>query len=560
MLIGIDVGGTYTDGVLFSEGRVIHSIKHRTDEADLTGTLLLVLDDLLAHGDPEEVQRVVLSTTLVTNLLATGQGERTALLLLPGSGLPESAYKLGPDTNFLKGSIDFRGREIEPPDEGQIAKVLQELDRAGIRRVAIAGKFSIRNNSHEKLVKEMAGADYPRMEAYIGSEVTGGLNFPRRAVTCYYTAMVMKEWNRFADGIEAAITARIPGCELHVLKADGGTTTIDASRERPCETVFSGPAASTMGGAALCREPLNSVVVDIGGTTSDIGLLIEGQPLYASKGALIGGHLTQIRSFAVNSVAIGGDSPLVVETSRGVEVGKMRLGNAVCFGGRTPTVTDAFNVLLDLNMGDPKASHDSLGAIAARMGQTLQEICKSVVDRVIEALKQGIREMFRRWEDEPAYKVWEVVNRRKFVLHQVIGLGAAAPAIVPMLARELGVTHFLHRHSSVANALGAAIARPTLAVQVHVDTERGFYTVSPGGLRGSVKEGNYQIADARYLAQHTLEEIAGKSDLAAYANESEVYLEEQFNVIRNGYASGKLFDVAVQIRPGFIHGFEGVTE
>lgn len=194
------------------------------------------------------------------------------------------------------------------------------------------------------------------------------------------------------------------------------------------------------------------------------------------------------------------------------------------------------------------------------MGQTLQEICKSVVDRVIEALKQGIREMFRRWEDEPAYKVWEVVNRRKFVLHQVIGLGAAAPAIVPMLARELGVTHFLHRHSSVANALGAAIARPTLAVQVHVDTERGFYTVSPGGLRGSVKEGNYQIADARYLAQHTLEEIAGKSDLAAYANESEVYLEEQFNVIRNGYASGKLFDVAVQIRPGFIHGFEGVTE
>ena len=88
----------------------LHSVKHLTDESDLQGTLLSVLDELLAHGKAKSIKRVVLSTTLVTNLLATGQGERTALLLLPGSGLPFSSYQISPDTYFLKGSIDFRGR------------------------------------------------------------------------------------------------------------------------------------------------------------------------------------------------------------------------------------------------------------------------------------------------------------------------------------------------------------------------------------------------------------------------------------------------------------------
>jgi N-methylhydantoinase A/oxoprolinase/acetone carboxylase beta subunit len=229
-----------------------------------------------------------------------------------------------------------------------------------------------------------------------------------------------------------------------------------------------------MGGAALCRDPLNSVVVDIGGTTSDISLLIEGQPLYASKGALIGGHLTHIHSFAVNSVAMGGDSPIFEESGE-LNIGPARLGLAACFGGKTPTVTDAFNVLLGLNIGDQSSSRASLAAIAGLLTLSLEGLCRSVADRVIEALEESIRQMFRRWEDEPAYKVWEVVNRKEFLLHQIIGIGAAAPAIVPMLGRKLGVKHFLHPYSPVANALGAAVARPTLRLQVHVDTPRtGF--------------------------------------------------------------------------------------
>ena len=559
MLIGLDVGGTYTDGVLFSDGSIIHSIKHATDDSDLTGTLLLVLDQLLARAKRESITRVVFSTTLVTNLLATGQGERTALLLLPGSGLPFSSYKISPDTHFLKGSIDFRGREIETPDRYDIDNVLAEIDKAGIHRVAVAGKFSNRNDRHEKLIKETIKARYPHMDVCTSNEISGRLNFPRRAVTSYYTAMTMREWNRFADNIEAAVRARVPHAELHILKADGGTMTLEASRKRPCETVFSGPAASTMGTVALTGEPLNSVVVDIGGTTSDICLLIEGLPLYASQGALIQGHLSHINSFAINSIAMGGDSAVHNGTGE-VQVGPMRVGPAACFGGKTPTVIDAFNVLLNLDLGDAEASRTKLGEVATGSGRPLDELCRYVTGKAIKALKESISHMFTQWENEPAYKVWEVVNRKKFVLDRVIGIGAAAPVIIPILADELKVEYFLHRYSPVANALGAAVARPTLAVEVHVDTENRSYTVSPEGLRGEIDKGDYRMEDVHRLARHFLKEICLQRGLSAYGDDGKIYMEEQFNVIRGMHRGGKLFDVGIQITPGFVPEFKGVTE
>lgn len=556
-LIGIDVGGTYTDGVIFSDGAVLHSVKHRTDENDLKGTLLLILDDLLAHKEAKDIRRIVLSTTLVTNLLATGRGERTALILLPGKGLPYSAYDISPDTYFVKGWIDFRGRQIEAPDPKEMEDTLKKIHASGIERVAIAGKFSNRNDSHEKALKKMAEALYPHMDICTSNEISGRLNFPRRAVTCYYTAMTIREWNIFADDMEAAIHARAPHCELHILKADGGTTTLAASRKRPCETVFSGPAASTMGTLALSREELNAVSIDIGGTTSDICLLIEGQPLYASRGARIAGHFTHINSFAVNSIALGGDSTVYARDGK-LEIGPMRLGPAACFGGEVATVIDAFNIMNGLGLGNPDASHAAVNAVALGLGIPLDDLCRTIAGEVVERLEKSIEDMFRIWEDEPAYKVWEVVNRRKFNLHQVIGIGAASPAIVPMLAESMNVPHFLHRLSPVANALGAAVARPTLAVELHVDTGREAYSAAPGGLSGKVNKRNYQLKNAEELARECLKQVCADRGLSSYADDAQIYSAEQFNVIRGWEQEGKLFDIGIQISPGFIHEFKGV--
>ena len=129
MLLGIDVGGTSTDGVLIKNGALEKSVKKPSRIDALTATILEVLDELLEGRDPGAVQRLVISTTLVTNLLATQRGARTALLLIPGRGLPFSFYQVAPDTYLLQGNIDFRGNITEKISEEEINTCLLYTSR-----------------------------------------------------------------------------------------------------------------------------------------------------------------------------------------------------------------------------------------------------------------------------------------------------------------------------------------------------------------------------------------------------------------------------------------------
>jgi len=554
LLIGIDVGGTFTDGVLFNGNEIVNSVKKPTNEENLKETLLQVLDELLQTADIADIKRIVFSTTLVTNLLATGRGEKTALVLLPGYGLPHNAYDISSETYFLKGSIDFRGREIERLDNKEIGELIEMIKSSGIKRAAVASKFSNRNNIHEKIIKQKILEECDDVSVSISSEVSGKLNFLRRAATAYFTAMTLTEWNRFVDEIEEALQIREIDTDVHILKADGGTMPLQASRDKPCETAFSGPAASTMGAVALTRDGLNSVVVDIGGTTTDLSLIIAGEPLYASKGASIEGKLTHINSFAVRSIALGGDS---VITSKGVQ--PYRMGPAACFGGEKPTVTDAFNFHLKLNIGDSSLSELKMSEAAAQENMKTAELCATIVHSVINKLHEIITEMFRQWENEPAYKVWEVISKREFTLDRIIGIGAAAHAMVPALAEKMNVSSFIHSYSPVANALGASVVRPTLSVVMHVDTQKNLYTVDPGGISGELeKPRSFQMTDAKEMAKQYLVNIGKTMGLEKYTDEYSFFIEEQFNMIRGWDRVGKLFEVGIQVSPGFIDEFKGV--
>ncbi len=554
MLIGIDVGGTFTDGVLFSNGEIVRSVKKPTDEENLKNSLLQVLDELIVKDDIAKIKRIVLSTTLVTNLLATGRGEKTALVLLPGYGLPHDSYHMAGEIYFLQGAVDFRGREIEGLDDKEIDMLLNWIKSSGISRIAVASKFANRNDVHEKFIKKRILEECEGVHVSISSEISGKLNFPRRAATTYYTAMTISSWNRFVDEIEEALKIRGIETEVHVLKADGGTIPLQASRAKPCETAFSGPAASTMGGLALTGDDLNSVVVDVGGTTTDLSLVIAGEPLYASRGAVIENHLTHVNSFAVRSIALGGDS---VITTEGVQ--PYRVGPAACFGGEKPTVTDAFNLYLNLNLGDVSKSETKMGEIAARQQLDTAQLCSQIVDDVSKTLYKAVSEMFLQWENEPAYKVWEVINQRKFTLDRVIGIGAAAPAMVPALAGMMKVESFIHTYSPVANALGASVVRPTLTAVLHVDTQSKKYILDPGGKSGELeKPRSFQLADAKEMARQHLLTVGQELGMEDYTADSTFFLEEQFNMIRGWDRVGKLFEVGIQVAPGFIKEFKGV--
>ncbi|NMA64022.1 MAG: hydantoinase/oxoprolinase family protein, partial [Syntrophomonadaceae bacterium] len=139
MLVGIDVGGTFTDGMLLVEGEVVSSVKKPTGEDRLQETILAVLDELIIDVNPAEIERVVLSTTLVTNLLATGRGEKTALVLIPGPGLNVANIELAPNTHIVDGAIDFRGRETRRVKKAEVQAVAARLEAEGIKKAAVVG-------------------------------------------------------------------------------------------------------------------------------------------------------------------------------------------------------------------------------------------------------------------------------------------------------------------------------------------------------------------------------------------------------------------------------------
>ncbi len=187
------------------------------------------------------------------------------------------------------------------------------------------------------------------------------------------------------------------------------------------------------------------------------------------------------------------------------------------------------------------------------------ELSTTVVTIVINRLQDVITDMFKEWENEPAYKVWEVINKRKFTLEQIIGIGAASRAIIPQLAETMQVNHLIHQYADVANALGAAVARPTLVVNLHVDTQTKIYTLDPGGVRGTLDNPrNFQLENARQMAKKHLQEVGKERGMASYTDESSFFMEEQFNMIGGWDRTGKLFDVGIQVTPGFIEEFKGV--
>ena len=161
MLVGIDVGGTFTDGVLYKEGEILKAVKGPTRDDALQASILSVLDDLLAGREGKEVRRVVLSTTLVTNLLATGGRGEGGHDLDPRPGPESRGAAAFPRRLYHQGATDFRGRIIEPIDPEEVKGVGREIAASGVEKVAVIGKFSQRNSSQEEQVAEILQTEHP---------------------------------------------------------------------------------------------------------------------------------------------------------------------------------------------------------------------------------------------------------------------------------------------------------------------------------------------------------------------------------------------------------------
>ncbi|MEW6660881.1 MAG: hydantoinase/oxoprolinase family protein [Bacillota bacterium] len=551
MLIGLDVGGTHVDAVLLQERKILKHVKVPTGEGSLLGPVGKALDSLLPEKDPNLVQQVNLSTTICTNAIVEKTVSPVGMFLISGPGLDPSFLNCGASTTFLSGSIDHRGRETAPLNPAEINAARNDLQAKGIRLAGIVGKFATRNPSQEKEVQRLLRPHFDQI--VMGHTLSGRLGFPRRVYTTYLNLAVWEVYSSFVKAVSASLAQKGLRAPIHVLKADGGTMLLDASLKYPVETVLSGPAASIMGALALCPCNQDALVIDIGGTTTDIALLANGEPLLEPTGITIEGYPTLVRALGSHPAGIGGDSQIRVSKGE-IRIGPRRLGPAMAFGGPAPTPTDAMIVLGLVDLGDRELAWAAMQIIAGELGCEPTKAAKLVHQAMVGAICQKAEEIIKETNTRPVYTVQEVLMERSIRPGIAIVIGGPAPAIAPALGKALGMQTIIPPNPGVANAVGAAASRTTTELTLLADTSQGKLSVPEEDLTETIPY-NFSLAQARAKAIDLLRKRAARLGLTD--NPPVDVLEEQsFNMVRGFTTTGKDLRVRVQVRPGVRVQFE----
>ncbi|WP_424947645.1 hydantoinase/oxoprolinase N-terminal domain-containing protein [Candidatus Spongiihabitans sp.] len=308
--LGIDTGGTYTDAVIVDERQTaVAKNKSLTTSFDLTigiGNAISSLPQALL----EEVNLVALSTTLSTNSVVEGRGAPVAILL-PGyndsqvakSGLLEILEK--EYITLLDGGHDATGAQLMSLDSDLARKkILEQNDR--VSAFAVSAMFGTRNSSHEKQLRDMVKA-LTGKPVVCGHELASSLGAPRRALTVALNARMILYIQALINSVESILQEKNITAPLMIVKGDGSLVNAATALLQPVTTVLSGPAASVIGACALSGLQ-EAIVVDIGGTTTDIAIVTEGKPQLCEDGARIGNWQPMVEAIRVFSIGLGGDS------------------------------------------------------------------------------------------------------------------------------------------------------------------------------------------------------------------------------------------------------------
>ena len=567
MLLGLDVGGTFTDAVIIDGHRVVAIAKRRTTKDNLMNGIGEALDAVLEGYDASNIEQVTLSTTVVTNTIVEGKEQPVDLYVVTGPGRNvDDIFPVSPI--YLQGYTDHRGIVVEhtPADAVRgIANMVQA--RSGTDLAAVSAKFGVRNPQEELSITEELKNTYHTISN--GSLLSGSLNFPRRTISAYFNSAVTPVFTVFKKNVEDALSARNILAPLHILKADGGSLPMEHMVSRPVETAFTGPAATVLGLSALgVIGNKHTVALDIGGTTTDISLWKHGKPLMTKNGVSIREYPSAVRSFAVTSVGIGGES--VVRLKNGnLTVGPERVGPSVALGGVEPTLGDALIVLGHANYGDfnlaSRALQDLADAIQATVQsnnvntlnnqltliKTASDVASLIVQNALETIQHGINEVVKVENKRPIYVVADIVNPDIFVPEHIVVVGGTAPSLGASIGEYMDLPITIPENAAVANAIGAALALSTIELTVHVDTKRRLLVIPELG----IKQQNCTLKRAEQVverAKEALSEEAFRLGLDT-SQEIEIISIEDFPVVEGWQSMERLITVKVQLAAGVKH-------
>lgn len=542
MIIGIDIGGTHADGVMLNGNELVAKDKVSVDNRHLSDVIIALLQKLLP-GDRSHLRRIHLSSTLCTNAIVTGSLDPVGMIIQAGPGLNPDFFSRSCPTWFLDGAIDHRGQILRDPDPQKANAAALAIRREGIDSIGIVTKFSHRNNRHELQVADQLAGRFSHIS--LGHRISGLPNFPRRVYSTWLNSALSSQFTLFKSSLEQGFKHLGISCPCHVLKADGGTMPFARASEFPCESIHSGPSASVMGCLALSDQTEDAVLLDIGGTTTDIALLVDGAPLLEPYGVDVAGRPTLIRALKTSSIGLGGDSTVAWHNGT-FRIGPERQGKSMAAGGSAPTPTDAMVMLGKLEIGSRQKAAAAMLALCPRQAPdyTATLLLEAFVEHIHQAVETMIEEVFNR----PVYTVAALLHRRRITPRRIIAIGGPAAALQAFLGDALFLPCTVPANYEVANAIGTARARLTVQANLYADTGDGQLSIPEISCLETISP-RYTMLDAESRLKAAITAMVGEMGMLS-CPEIDFLERLEMNVVRGFTTSGKILTLKAQIRPG----------
>ena len=342
--LGIDAGGTYTDAVVydFKTETVRCKSKALTTRWDFTVGIKEALAGL-EEASVKAVQLVSVSTTLATNAIVENDGQRVGLLIMPPPGFRDDKEIIHSPQHRLSARLDITGKEMVPLDEQEIRRIVRRMsDRMDVEAFAVSGYAGSINPEHELRIKQILIEETGKFVC-CGHELSQMLNFKLRAETAVHNARIVPRVIRLLEGISDVLKERGIDAPIMVVRGDGTLMGRAVAQQRPVETILSGPAASVAGVRFLTNTD-DGIVVDMGGTTTDIAVLEKGAVRLCSQGAHIGSARTHIKALEIYTTGLGGDS--FIDCHHGDwRIGPRRVAPVAWLGSRTTQLDKALDHL-----------------------------------------------------------------------------------------------------------------------------------------------------------------------------------------------------------------------
>jgi N-methylhydantoinase A/oxoprolinase/acetone carboxylase beta subunit len=372
LVLGIDTGGTYTDGVLVDNvsAQILKKAKTPTTKEDLTLGIRNCINALcLDQCAPIDI--VALSTTLATNAIVEGRGCKVGLILIgrePKEKLPTTNYFL------LSGRTDIKGRLLSSLKEEEIRAAAKHF-QGKVGAIAISGYASIRNPQYELYVKKKI-QEILSLPVVCAHELTTSLGFYDRTVTAVLNAKIIPIICELLDATNTILKENHIDAPVLIVKGDGSLMSAAVAREKPIDTLLSGPAASIIGGSFL-TQVRDAVIMDMGGTTTDVAHMDQGFVRISQEGARVGGWLTRVQAARIDTFGIGGDSYLQLTSDGRIKVGPRRVIPLAMLGYYYPEITEELNTLPCSETGEVLSFlRETFTGSLSRLEQEMMKILK----------------------------------------------------------------------------------------------------------------------------------------------------------------------------------------